>query len=119
MDVEIGIRNAWEYFNTIHGSLQHVSFVYQHGHHHLPSISAFLSKFHNEYVLHHIPKPCVNQITWWSQILALTKPIFSLVRLPDFDPDIWVDASSVWGIGIIIDSHWAAWRLLFGWKSEG
>src|SRR5882672_8060098 len=42
---------------SIHGSLQHVSCIHQHGHHYLPAISNFLSKFPNEYTMHHIPKP--------------------------------------------------------------
>ena len=73
----------------------------------------------NKNALHHIHKSCVNQLTWWSQTLACEKPIHSLMRLPDCDPDIWVDASLSWGISIVIVSCWAAWRLLFGWKSEG
>ncbi|KZP01988.1 hypothetical protein FIBSPDRAFT_771393, partial [Athelia psychrophila] len=32
---------------------------------------------------------------------------------------IWVDASTNWGIGIIVNGHWAAWKLLPGWKSDG
>jgi len=35
------------------------------------------------------------------------------------DPDIWVDASSSWGIGLLEGNHWAAWRLLSGWQSHG
>jgi len=30
-----------------------------------------------------------------------------------------VDASSSWGIGVVVGSYWDAWRLLFEWKSEG
>jgi hypothetical protein len=32
---------------------------------------------------------------------------------------IWVDASSGWGIGIIIDGAWDAWRCLDGWRGPG
>jgi len=35
------------------------------------------------------------------------------------DPNIWVDASMDWGIGIIIADHWAAWKLVAGWNSLG
>ena len=38
----------------IHGSLQHVTLVYPHGHHHLPSLSSFQSKFPNYFFLHHM-----------------------------------------------------------------
>ena len=36
-----------------------------------------------------------------------------------YDPDIWVDASTEWGIGIIIAGCWAAWHLVDGWKVDG
>ena len=35
------------------------------------------------------------------------------------DPDVWVDASTDWGIGVVIGSQWMAWKLVHGWKSEG
>jgi hypothetical protein len=28
------------------------------------------------------------------------------------------DASTSFGIGIVLDNHWSAWRLLQGWKSK-
>jgi hypothetical protein len=33
--------------------------------------------------------------------------------------DLWVDASTDFGIGILIGNHWAAWKLLPSWKSDG
>src|SRR5882724_12013621 len=33
------------------------------------------------------------------------------------DPDVWVDMSSSWGIGIVIGKHWATWHLREGWKT--
>jgi len=35
------------------------------------------------------------------------------------DPNVWVDASTSWGISVIIGEHWLAWHLLDGWKAEG
>ena len=32
------------------------------------------------------------------------------------DPDIWVNASTTWGIRIVIGDHWAAWQLSVDWK---
>jgi len=34
------------------------------------------------------------------------------------DLDIWVNASSSWGIGLVIKNFWSAWRLLLGWDHE-
>jgi len=35
------------------------------------------------------------------------------------DPDIWVDASSSWGISIILGKIWYAWSLTPGWRAKG
>src|SRR5882724_8748984 len=31
---------------------------------------------------------------------------------------VYVDASSSWGIGLIVHNHWAAWKLANGWCSH-
>jgi len=35
------------------------------------------------------------------------------------DPDVWVDMSTDWVIGVILCQHWVAWKLNPGWKVEG
>jgi hypothetical protein len=35
------------------------------------------------------------------------------------DSKLYVDVSSGWGIGLILDSKWLAWQFKDGWKSEG
>ena len=35
------------------------------------------------------------------------------------DPDIYVDASTSWGIGLCVGDLWAAWRLVPGWNTGG
>jgi len=103
---------------SIHGSLQHVTFVYHLGHHHLPTLS-FLLKFPNQHVLHHIPKVWLQLLSWWQQTLSFPNPSCSLVRLPDLNLNIWVDASMSWGISLIIGPCWAGWKLLSGWRVQG
>ena len=34
------------------------------------------------------------------------------------DLDIWVDVSSSWGIGLVVEKSWSTWRLLPGWDQE-
>jgi hypothetical protein len=34
------------------------------------------------------------------------------------DPDVWVDASTSWGIGVHIGHRWDAWSLRAGWKGN-
>ena len=100
--------------SSILGTLQHLTFVYWNGRHALASIARFLSKFFNSF---HLPTAAHRNLTWWHQILARLNVSRSLILLPCLDPDIWVDTSSSWGIGLVIKSQWAAWCLIHGWDS--
>src|SRR5882724_6742948 len=104
---------------SIHGMLQHISFVYREGHAYLPSLSSFLSRFPNDFISHHIPKPILTDLRWWQAILAIPCVPHSLTPRRTVDPNIWVDASTDWGIGVIIADHWAAWKLVADWNSLG
>jgi hypothetical protein len=104
---------------SLHGSLQHITVVYRDGQAYLPLLSHFLSKFPNNFVRHHVPASVVNHLLWWKAVLNKPSARRSLEPRWTVDPDIWVDASMSWGIGIVVGNHWAAWRLLPGWKSDG
>ena len=53
---------------------------------------------------------------WWGLILSTPGGSCSIVPQNALDPDIWVDASSSWGIGVVVGKHWAAWCLLVDWN---
>jgi len=103
---------------SIPGSLQHVTMVYQQGGSHLALLTIFLSKFPNEHV-NNIPNSFLNQISWWSQTLTIPNPYHNLMKLPELDLDLWVDVSTLWGIGTSTGSQWATWKLLSGWLVDG
>lgn len=43
-----------------------------------------------------------------------------VIRPPDPSCDrIYVDASTGWGIGLLVNDRWLAWQLRPGWHSEG
>src|SRR5882672_1396519 len=77
----------------------------------------FLSKFPNDFTLHHIPCSCLHHLEWWSHVLSIPNPSCTLIILPESDLDVWVDASTSCGIGLMINNKWASWRLIGGWKS--
>lgn len=60
------------------------------------------------------------ELQWWSAALA-TKPVRLLTQELEIDDvlEIWVDASSAFGIGAVIDGEWLAWRWKEGWKGFG
>ena len=94
---------------SIYGSLQHVTLFYQQGQVHLSALSRFLSKFPNDHILHHLPTSCLHQLSWWSMALAIPNPSYLLIKLPLVDLDIWVDASTSWGIGLYVGGQCATW----------
>jgi len=104
---------------SIHESLQHAILIYQQGQAHLVALSNFLCKFPNSHALHHIAGSCLHQLRWWWRTLSIPNPSWVLVKLPEFDLDIWVDASTSWGIGLYVGGHWATWELVSGWAEDG
>jgi len=103
----------------VHGTLQHITFIYQQGQSSLPTLSSFISKFPNEFAWHHILNSVLECLKWWIAILQNPSNSCSLKPCTIIDPHIWVDASTDWGIGIINGHLWAAWRLRAGWRSDG
>ena len=71
----------------------------------------FIQKTPNQSVL--------TDIGWWHT--QLNSPFCGsiLFRPPPPSPaDFWVDASSSWGIGIILNFEWDAWQLRPGWDKD-
>lgn len=93
--------------SSLHGTLQHVCFVYWAGKAYLPALSAFVGHFPNKYVAHHPSKNVWNDLEWWKICLLTPSPGRSLNARQHIDMDIWVDASD-WRTGLVIGGRWAA-----------
>src|SRR5882724_6407299 len=91
---------------SLHGSLQHITFIFRHGHSTLPPLSSFIAKFRNNFALCHPPHSVIECILWWKSVLSTQGTSHSLVPRRSVDPDIWVDASLTWGIGLIVSKQW-------------
>ena len=106
---------------SIHGSLCYISFVYVEGRSRLPSLSNFAVTFNGNEFIHRYPPPSViSDLKWWSSQLEMTNFYRQLTpRGPSLDFGIFVDASTSWGIGIIFDGKWMAWKLSSTWKIPG
>lgn len=103
---------------SLHGSLCHVAFVYLDGRSHLPSLSNFAASFQNdEYAMRYPPPSVISDLRFWYKILQdadVSHPLIPRGEIQDLG--IYVDASTSWGIGIVIDGSWAAFQLKDGWK---
>ena len=104
---------------SIGSSLSHISFVYMYTRSYLSSIFNFSSTFKNEWS-HRFPPPSVfSDLKHWSWILSIPYTHSLSPIPPTTDFGIWVDASSSWGVGIIFDGHWDAWRCRNDWRGPG
>ncbi len=104
----------------IYGSLFHVTFVYWDGSSWLPVISRFIAVFKSEHAVLHIPCPVKDVLIWWEQQLSDPLVFCRLEPLPPLeDLHIYVDASTSWGIGIVIGRQWYAFRLTNTWEDAG
>jgi hypothetical protein len=105
----------------IHGSLCHVAFVYMDGCSRLPSLSNFASSFHNNELITRYPShSMMTDLSWWLQRLETGGVSRALhPRGPLQDLGLYVDASTSWGIGIIIGDRWASFQLSSTWKVPG
>jgi hypothetical protein len=105
---------------TINGALAHLSFVHQRGRSRLPSLFHWLTTFPNEFTPRWPPPSVLADLNWWLNTLTETN-MYRLLTTPTTPAslDIWVDASTSWGVGILIDRRWDAWRVQDGWDIEG
>ena len=105
----------------IHGSLCHVTFVYTQGRSRLPSLSNFIASFSgNDFTRRYVPKSMITDLKWWLRVLDTPGFYRKLLpRSPCQDMGIFVDASTSWGIGIVIAGNWAAFKLCEDWKVTG
>ena len=55
-------------------------------------------------------------LLWWAAVLSKSHIVWSLLPPLYLNPDVWVDASTSWGIGLVVRGCWAAWNPLLGCK---
>jgi len=102
------------------GTLSHVTIVHQDGRSYLSALSAFISTFLSEHIPRYPRSAVLKDLEWWVFKLSQRGVSRSLEHHNDArDMDISVDASRSWGIGIVIDDQWDAWRWKAPWHFEG
>ena len=107
----------------LHGSLCHVTFVYINGRSHLPSLSNFAVSFNSKdrnFVTRYPPRPMIKDLEWWLE--ELSSPCLACQlhpRGPLQDLGLFVDASTSWGISIVMGESWAVFHLSPTWKIPG
>lgn len=98
------------------GSLNHCCLIFRSARTRLFHLCSFVAKFPpnaSPFLSFSISQNLRQDIQWWHSTLC--KPFFgsSVASPPPILPlKIFVDASTSWGIGILINDKWAAWQFL-------
>ena len=111
------------------GTLVHCAFVHRTGRSFTSATLHFLSTFPTRpskgmserklRFVHRFPShEVISDIVVWHELLCIAHATRSLQFRPNVDPDIWVDASSEWGLAIVMHNRWRAWKLIKGWKAD-
>jgi hypothetical protein len=105
---------------NLQGSLSHLCFVYRCGRSRMPALHRFISSFNGNSFIQRFPPPhLLSDLQWWQQTLEDPSFFRPISFRPIIDLDIYVDASTSWGIGLVVGSLWRAWQFLPGWQSHG
>ncbi|CEL52825.1 Zn_clus Fungal Zn(2)-Cys(6) binuclear cluster domain [Rhizoctonia solani AG-1 IB] len=105
------------------GSLSHCTQVMTNGIPHLAGLISFSASFprtHSvRFRLHIISVRARTDAEWWLEQLSnpCTKTLHP--RHPPVEMQLFMDASTSFGIGIMVEGHIAAWRLLPHWRRPG
>jgi hypothetical protein len=100
------------------GTLVHCSLAIPDGRSRLPALSHFVTSFNGKSLFsQRTPSPTsIRDILWWQECLQSSMPGSSIKPPPPpTDIDLWVDASTSFGIGVVFDHEWDSWELLHGW----
>ena len=105
------------------GTLNHVCLVVPDGRSHLVSLYKFRGGFkshHTNDAKHKLSASCGEDILWWKRRLQEAFVGSKIFRPPEpLNTSLFVDASTGWGIGLVLDGKWLAWQLREGWNSDG
>ncbi|KAF7354418.1 Reverse transcriptase ribonuclease h [Mycena venus] len=103
----------------LHGSLCHITFIHPLGHSYPPALSTFVASFDsNDHAGCHPPPSVFTVLKWWELTLSILNTHCDIIAHgPLLDCLLFVDASTEWGIGILLEACWDAWRGKGDWKS--
>jgi hypothetical protein len=105
------------------GTLNHVCLVVPEGRSRLVSLYKFRGGFKSQHAneaKHRLSAGGAEDLAWWKQCFQEEFVGMRIIRPPEpLATVLFVDASTGWGIGLILDGKWLAWQFKDGWKSEG
>lgn len=119
----VGEKRTLREAQQLLGSLNHCCLVLRSARTRLHSLRSFVRRFPPDtspFLSMPVSTSLAADMTWWTD--AFGKPFLGssiAVPPPPLPLQIFVDASTSWGIGILINSKWAAWKLCPGSLADG
>jgi hypothetical protein len=117
-----GYAPTLEEVESLAGTLQHVCLAVPEGRSRLPSFWRFKKSFGRStcprFVKIKLPAYLLKDIEWWQGYLS--NPFCGSKVIAPATPSelsVYVDASTSWGIGIIVNGSWFAWELIGDWRA--
>lgn len=109
--------------NAVIGTLNHCCLAVPEGRSRMPALYKLAASFahaRNKFATRRIGAEVANDVAWWRTRLRMEFCGSKLSIPPPTEGDeIFVDASTSWGIGLMINDRWFAWKLKPGWKADG
>lgn len=117
------VKQSLDHAETLIGTLNHVCLVVPAGRSHLVNLYGFRASFKesrsSSFVQHSISSKLRDDLQWWHNYLSRPFVGLDIIKLPPMsDIELFVDASTGWGIGLVLNSKWLAWELKDGWDSN-
>ncbi|QRV96827.1 Reverse transcriptase domain protein [Ceratobasidium sp. AG-Ba] len=105
------------------GSLIHCCLVIPDGRPHLSGLIDFIAGFPHADKLRFLARKSTDRASseadWWINKLSEPSLAFTISATPPrLNLRIYMDASSSFGLGVIFNNEWQAWRLLHGWDKD-
>lgn len=104
----------------IAGTLNHIAFTFPHARSFLSPLYQWIADFPDDFKPRYMHPSVISDLKWWLDLLSVPRPPLSVaIPPPPLDLSVWVDASSDFGIGLLVDQAWFAWRLAPDWRGPG
>jgi len=101
---------------ALHGKLVYMSSLFRLIRPFLPSIIHFARSFKSSHSRLHPPSAMVKDLRWVVWLLSVLPPSAPLSYTEPEEVGWWGDASTSFGIGVVIGEFWAVWRWAPGFR---
>lgn len=95
---------------SLHGKLVHISSIFRIIRPFLRSLSHFASRFASHRAKLFPPKTVIADLKWAQMLIDSTPNLRPLLAFKPLDIGWWGDASTSFGVGVVVGEYWAAWK---------